>query len=115
MKIILFILVVFGFLLTSSCVKNGADLVLQTIELKPETLTVAFSTPAPAPTAPGMQLTPVFTPSVFSTIAVEWTSTDNSVVTVSNGWITPKKVGTAWISIKDKNSATTGKCLIIVK
>ncbi|MBE9666202.1 Ig-like domain-containing protein [Mucilaginibacter boryungensis] len=109
MKNIIFLFIIFGFLITSACTKGGAQVVLQGISFTPDTITVSVNC--------SMQLTPVFTPSVFSSIPVEWSSTDNSVVSVSsNGVLTTNLTkGQAWIKIKDKYSATTGKCLVIVQ
>jgi uncharacterized protein YjdB len=93
----------------SGCGKNGAQVVLQAIEL-PEKITVSVSNNT------GTPLSPVFTPAVFSSIPVVWSTTDNSVVTVmQDGTIYGLKPGTAWVKIKDKNSATTGKCLVTVE
>ncbi len=107
MKISLFILIIFGFLLTTACQKASTQVVLQTIKFQSETLTVSANT--------DIQLTPVFTPSIFSSIDVVWTTTDGAVLTIHpDHTIHANKAGSAWITVKDKNSATAGKCLIIV-
>jgi uncharacterized protein YjdB len=108
LKKLAYIFVIFALLSTSACTKDGAQVVLQSISFDSNTKTVAVGG--------SQQLTPVFTPSVFSTISVEWVSTDNSIVAVSsNGIIQPLKKGEAWVKIKDHNSAITGKVLIIVQ
>ena len=108
LKNTLFLFIVFGFLITSACTKGGAQVVLQGISFTPETLTVSVNS--------STQLTPVFTPNAFSSIPVDWSSTDGSVVSVSsNGSINALNKGQAWVKIKDKYSATTGKCLVIVQ
>lgn len=108
MKISLIILFLFGFLFTTSCTKSTTQVVLQKISFTPETLTVKSGTT--------VQLAPVFTPAVFSNIDVVWTSTNaNTAYVSSTGDVSTFAPGTAWVSVKDKNSATAGKCLIIVQ
>lgn len=83
-------------------------MVLQTISFTPETLTVKSGAV--------VGLKPVFKPAVFSNIDVVWSSTDLSTAYVDNkGEVTLVKPGSAWVTVKDKNSATAGKCLIIVQ
>jgi len=100
------IIALFSILLTG-CVKDTTQAVLQTIAIKPDTVTLEMGS--------SMTLSPTFTPAVFSAIAVDWASTDASVVTVSSGGtILAVKSGTAWVTIKDKNSATTGKVMVVI-
>ncbi|QKJ30387.1 Ig-like domain-containing protein [Mucilaginibacter mali] len=107
MKISLFILIIFGFLLTTACQKASTQVVLQTIKFQSETLNRAVGD--------NLQLTPIFTPSVFSSIDVVWSTSNDAVLTIQpDHTIHANKAGSAWITVKDKNSATAGKCLIIV-
>lgn len=92
----------------SGCVGGNAQVVLQTISFAPETLQVNAGN--------SKQLNPIFNPTVFSSIAVEWSSTDGTVATISStGYLYALKPGTTWIKIKDKNSATWGKCMVVVQ
>ena len=95
-------------MLIAGCTTNGAQVVLQTISFTPDTITISANN--------GRQLTPVFTPSVFDGIAVDWSSTDGSLATVSSsGYVNAMKAGTVVIKIKDKNSSTWGKCVVIIQ
>lgn len=106
MKYILSGLIIISFLITS-CVKQDAQVVLKSIQFTPDTLTFAVGTTK--------KLSPVFTPAAFSTIAVEWDSTDESVATLSpDGYLSVKKSGKIWVTVKDKNSATAGRAYIII-
>ncbi|GAB3927817.1 Ig-like domain-containing protein [Mucilaginibacter myungsuensis] len=91
------------------CTKeDGTEVVLKSISFKSDTLKVEAGR--------SVQLDPVFAPAVFSSIAVDWKSTDTSVASVtSDGYLAAKKTGKAWVSIKDKNSATGGKLCVIVQ
>lgn len=95
-------------MLTTSCQKGNTQVVLQKISFSSEKLNQAVGDQ--------VHLTPLFTPSVFSSIDVTWTTTDDAVVSIMPGQATVvcKKPGTAWITVKDKNSATSGKCEIVV-
>lgn len=97
-------------IIVAGCVKEGeeAQVVLQSISFTPDTLKITAGR--------SVQLSPVFAPAVFSSIGVDWKSTDESVATISSGgYLAAKKAGKTWVSIKDKNSATVGKCYIIVE
>jgi uncharacterized protein YjdB len=97
---------IFSFLLVA-CVKDPTQVVLQTIAIKPDTVTLEMGS--------SITLNPTFTPAVFNSIPVEWTSNNSSVVTVSYcGTILAIKSGTAWVTIKDKNSATSGKVMVVI-
>lgn len=63
-----------------------------------------------------MQLTPVYEPAAFDGIPVVWTSSDPTTVTVtSGGFLYAINHGSSWITVKDKNGSTTGKCLVTVQ
>jgi uncharacterized protein YjdB len=90
------------------CSTNGAQVVLQTISFKPDTVKMWSGN--------SVQLQPVFKPSVFSGIAVNWSLTDESVASVSpTGLLYAIQPGQVTVTIKDKNSATAGKCVVIVQ
>ena len=106
MKRIAIVIALLSILLTG-CVKDTTQVVLQAIAIKPDTVTLEMGS--------SMTLSPTFTPAVFSSIAVQWASTDTSVVTVSSGGtILAVKSGTAWVTVKDKNSATSGKVMVVI-
>jgi len=105
-KNILLSFVVISFLLTG-CAKEDAQVVLKKITFTPDTLTLTVGDT--------QKLNPVFTPATFSTIAVEWKSNDESVATFSNGgYLSAKKSGKIWVTVKDKNGATMGKAYVII-
>ena len=100
--------IIFASIVIAGCTTNGAQVVLQTISFTPDTITMVAGN--------SRQLTPVFTPSVFSSIAVDWSSTDGALATVSSsGLLYAVKPGTVTVKIKDKNSATWGKCVVIIQ
>ena len=91
-----------------SCTKSDPQVVLKTIAIKPDTLTISAGN--------NLQLVPIFTPSLFSVIPVVWSSADTNVATVTaDGTLYAVKTGMVWITIKDKNSATSGKCYVVVQ
>ncbi len=95
-------------LLYAGCAKVDSQVVVQSISFTPDTLTIRAGK--------SIQLSPVFTPSAFSSIPVKWSSADTTVATISSqGFLNAVKPGKIWIKIQDKNSATAGKCYIIVQ
>jgi alpha-amylase len=95
-------------MLLAGCTANSAQVVLQSISLSPDTVHVVAGN--------SVQLKPVFTPSVFSDIAVDWSSTDGALATVSStGLLYAVKPGTVTVKIKDKNSSTWGKCVVVIQ
>ncbi len=90
------------------CTKENPQVVLQKIAVTPDTLTIT--------TGNNLQLVPVFTPSLFSSIPVVWSSADASIASVAaDGTLNAIKPGIVWITVKDKNSATSGKCYVVVQ
>lgn len=90
-----------------SCQKADLQNVLQSISFQTETLNVKVGD--------SQTLSPVFTPSEFSTMPVVWSTGDASVVSVSQtGVIHASAVGSTWISVKDKNGSTKGKLVVVV-
>lgn len=95
-------------LLSTGCAKSDTGVVLQSISFDDDEITLA----------PGNQikLIPTFKPTTFSGIPVVWTSSDPTIITViPDGTITALNRGKAWITIQDKNSATSGKCQVTVQ
>jgi|GEM_PF-6692157 len=90
-----------------SCQKADLQSVLQSIAFKDQSLTLKVGDT--------QTLKPVFTPASFSNLPVVWSTGDESVVTVSQtGIIYASSTGTTWVSVKDQNSATKGKVIIVV-
>ncbi|WP_170113616.1 Ig-like domain-containing protein [Mucilaginibacter yixingensis] len=101
---ILFLILMIG---AFSCQKADLQSVLQSISFNDQTLNLKVGDT--------QTLKPVFTPDSFSTLPVVWSTGDESVVTVSQtGIIYATSPGTTWVSVKDKNSATKGKLVIVV-
>ena len=62
------------------------------------------------------KLIPVFKPADFEGIPVVWSSSDPDMATVTaGGLLYAINRGTVWVTIQDKNSATSGKCVITIQ
>lgn len=104
------ILIFLAGLVLFSCTKSDTGVVLQSIYFSDHDTLVTIN---PGAT---MQLTPLFKPAVFNGIPVEFTSSDPAVVTVlPSGQVSAINRGKAWVTVKDQNSATAGKCHIVVQ
>lgn len=91
-----------------SCTKADTGVVLQGISFKDSAIVMNAGATK--------QLVPVFKPAVFEDIPVVWTSSDPDMATVTpDGLLSAINHGTVWITIQDKNSATSGKCFVTIK
>ena len=106
MKVLLLISLI-GLLLCS-CTKSDMGVVLQGISFKDSAIVVNAGTTT--------KLIPVFKPADFEDIPVVWSSSDPDMATVtSDGMLYAINHGTVWITIQDKNSATSGKCFVTIQ
>jgi len=95
-------------LLLVGCTKSDTGVLLQGISFQDSVVTVNAGTT--------IQLIPVFKPVDFTGIPVVWASSDPNMATVTpNGLVYTLNRGKVWVSIKDKNSSTTGKCHITIQ
>ena len=82
------------------------DIALESISI-PKTLTVKMGNT--------LKITPTFTPEKATNKIVTWTSSDETVATVSNaGVITPKKIGSTIITITSQDGNKTATCTVTV-
>lgn len=95
-------------LLFFSCTKTDTGIVLQGISFKDSAIVISAGTTK--------RLIPVFKPAVFEGIPVVWSSSDPDMATVTpDGLLYAINRGTVWITIQDKNSATSGKCFVTIQ
>lgn len=94
---------VYGYILVDSL---EADIELESITIpKTENLEMGKT----------LTITPTFSPSEATNKAVTWSSSDESVATVSNaGVVTPKKIGKAIITVTSQDGAKKASCTVTV-
>ena len=63
---------------------------------------------------PVFQLTPTFTPATATDKRISWTTTDEDVVTVADGIVTPVGEGTATITVTTEDGGYTATCEVTV-
>jgi uncharacterized protein YjdB len=94
-------------LLLCSCTTANSDVVLQSISFNPNTANMHVGDV--------LQLDPEFTPAVFNSIPVVWSTSDAQIATVDvDGSVEAISPGQVIITVKDQHSATSGECHITV-